>query len=388
MNLVQTPLSRLTDQIGGYYAAHPDLIVGLLQRLGADSIRPFKGEIRCTCPIHMGTNRNAFAVWFDRGYPVWRCHTDCADKGTLAKLVMKKYGSSFEQAVTWLATNAGIQISGEMLQVSKQTLDEESVEALRRRLRIISPSAQEQPNLFPEHWMQWSVANLYQPTAAKYLDYLTGPASEKTSFGETKRQMPHWIVNHFQIGFVPGGSWLWKDPIDHVMRGWKEDRISFPWRASNGHLIGFAGRRVDGFSELKYKTLPGTRRALSLWWLHDPLCIEAIKRTRVLHMLEGYTDVMRAYQHQCYNSTAIGGTELTSQQMMLVQSLNLDRVIMYLDPDGPGMVAAMKIAEQLKLTTRVYLATPPGQCDPADLVEYEQFWTPVVQARPFVSKES
>jgi DNA primase len=385
MNLVQTPLSRMADRVSEYYAAHPDLIVALLEFIGGYQIKHRAGQIRCTCPLHGGNNPDNFAVWFDKGVPVWRCMSDCANKGTLSRLIMTKYNASFEQAVVWLANRAGLQVAGDMLQVSKKTLEEEDVEAFKRRMGL---TGQEQPNYFPESWVQFSQQNLYAPASAEFLDYLTGPLTERTRWGDQKRQMPPQIVAHFQLGFVPARHWTWKDTVDpSITRGWMENRISFPWRDINGHCIGFAGRRVDAIKDQKYKTLPGTKRSLALWWLHDPLCKQAIMRTRVLHMLEGYTDVMRAYQHQCYNATAIGGTELTTQQLTLLKAFHLDHVVMYLDPDGPGMVAASKIAQQLQRTTCVKLATPPSDLDPAELIDFHQFWTPIVQARPFIPKE-
>jgi DNA primase len=386
MNLVQTPMTRLADHVCGYYAAHPDLIVSLLSMMGADKVRIHKGQIRCTCPIHKGNNNEGFAVWFDKGFPVWRCHTDCNDKGTLCKLVMKMYGASFPEAVNWLAQKAGIQVSGEMLYVSTATLQEESLENFKRRLGLTA-AAMEQPNYFPDTWCQWSTNNLYVPAAAEYLDYLVGPITETSRWGDRKRQFPHDLIAKFQIGYVPGKNWWWYDEKDKVNRGWYENRISFPWRSLDGRLIGFAGRRCDGQKDNKYKTLPGTKRAMALWGMHFPETREMILRTRRLNMVEGYTDVIRGHQHRCFNIIALGGTELTARQLSLVASFPLEEVVIYMDPDGPGMIAASKVAQQLRNTVRVALATPIGDEDPGELLSYDQFWTPIVQAKPFIPKE-
>lgn len=384
MQLIQTPLSRRADQLSAYYAAHPDLIVSLLTRMGADRIRMMRDEIRSTCPVHQGHNPEALAVWFDKGFPVYKCHTDCNQKGTLSQLVMRKYNATFESAVNLLAQMAGIQINGEMVEVSKQTMDDEDISLFNRRFAI----EDDIPNIFPETWVEWSVNQLYQPHAAEYLDYLTGPITATTRWGERKRQLPPYILSRFQLGFVPANVWSWADQKEGFRRGWFEDRISFPWRLYSGQCIGFAGRRVDGGKDQKYKTLPGTKRSFALYGISDPLCVEAIRRTRRLVVLEGYTDLMRAFEHHCYGSVSLGGTELTPRHISFLQSFNLEAIVMYLDPDGPGMIAAQKAAAQLSNLTQVLLATPPGQEDPGELVDYNQFWTPIVQATPFIFKES
>lgn len=383
MLVTQTPLSRLADSVCAHYVKRPDLIVALLHRLGAEKVRQFRGQIRSTCPVHMGSNDDAFAVWFDKGYAVYRCHTDCGEKGTLSQLLMRKYNATFEQAVMFLAQFAGIQVTGQMLEISKEALDEETSDVFAKRIGL---TKEDKPTIFPEMWADWSHQMLFQPAAAEYLDYLTGPLTERTSWGDRKRQMPIDVIKRFQIGFVPGKTWYYYDS-EKIGRGWAENRISFPWRLITGECIGFAGRRVDGKPDKKYKTYPGTQRSFALWGLHDPMTKAAIMRERKLVMLEGYTDVMRARQHRCDYSTALGGLELTAHHLRLIRSWNLDAVVMYLDPDKPGAIAAYKAAEQLRTTVRVYLATPPTDEDPGELVDYNQFWTPIVQAQPFTPKE-
>jgi hypothetical protein len=82
----RTPMERVAENILHFYAQHPDLIHALLARMGAYKLTMRRGQIRCTCPLHRGNNPQAFAVWFDKGIPYWRCHTDCQIKGSLTKL--------------------------------------------------------------------------------------------------------------------------------------------------------------------------------------------------------------------------------------------------------------------------------------------------------------
>jgi DNA primase len=370
---IKAPIERVAEQVLRYYACHPDMIVALLTKLGSERISVKSNQIRGTCPVHRGRNPRNFAVWFDRGIPYWRCMSDCADRGALTKLVMRKFKCPYEQAVVHLANLAGIQISGEMLQVSWGTLEEESEINLQRRLGIDAASL-EQPTVFGPQWINYSTQMLFRPEGAAALDYLS------------KRKYTHDDVRKWKLGFVPGNTWKWFDVQERVHRGWFEDRLSFPWHSLDGQCMGFAGRRLDGDDHMKYKTLPGTKRALAIWGLHHPETQDAIRRTRTLVVVEGYTDAMRSHTHQCTNVGTVGGTELTPRQLDLIKMMNLERLVLFMDGDGPGKVATQKIAKQAASVVPVFMATPPGGKDPDELLDYNEFWTPLVQCKPFIPR--
>jgi hypothetical protein len=90
----------------------------------------------------------------------------------------------------------------------------------------------------------------------------------KAPWGDKCRQFPTEVLDYWEIGFVPGGTWVWPDLNEKddsgrpIMRGWFEDRISLPWRNMEGKCVGFAGRRFDGVDHLKYKNLYGLKRNL------------------------------------------------------------------------------------------------------------------------------
>ncbi len=376
---IKSPIERVAEQVLRYYASHPDMIVGLLTKLGSEKITVRSNQIRGTCPIHRGRNPRNFAVWFDKGLPYWRCMSDCAARGALTKLVMRKFGCGYEPAVVHLAQLAGIQVNGEMLQVSWGTLEEESEINLQRRLGLDAASL-EQPNIFPNHWGTYATQTLWSPEGKQGLDYFRG------------RNYPDDVIRKWQLGFVPGKTWVWEDPHEKddrgrpIRRGWFEDRVSFPWHSMDGHCIGFAGRRLDAEIQMKYKTLPGTKRALAIFGLHHPETREAIMRTRTLVLVEGYTDVIRGHMHQCPNIGCLGGTEITPRQMDLLKVMNLERLITFMDGDGPGKSATEKISMQAASVLPVFRATPPGNKDPDDLRDPNAFWTPLIQSKPFIPR--
>lgn len=368
--LVKTPEQRMLEQVNAYYLSQPHLVERLLLWLGARSVHSFDGEIRCNCPIHRGNSRSNFAVHWDRGFLVWKCYSDSCGRGDLCSLVRKVHRNmSFREAVQALASIAGIQFDGSMVHVSEQVLAEESMAATERLLGMHARE-EGQPNIFPDEMVYDSMR-------------LLGQHPDQLAFLVNERMFPVDCLAHWNIGFVPARRWLWRNAQDE-MEGWFEDRISFPWRTLDGRLMGFAGRRTDPIKHMKYKTLPGTRRALMLWGLWHPLCQEACRRTKTIHLVEGYTDVMRGHLHRCFNIAAVGGTELTEQQERMLRDLGIETIVNYFDGDLPGRNAHMSIGRQVSRFARVLDAVPPDLKDPDELLSYDSFWAPIMEAKIFI----
>lgn len=354
------PWSRLSEQVTRYYLQRPDLICHLLERIGAQDIKPegHKGY-RCTCPLHNGDNNQSFAIWFDKGYIVWRCHSRCAAKGNLVTLLMKKYGATFQQAVVWLAQVAGIQVTGPVLQVAPAQIQEESIETLKRRLGI---AHEDQPVVFPDSW-------LYQSQQRQHPHFW-------------EKGYPTEVLQKAEIGFVPARQWVIPDPQkpgDQV--GWYVDRISIPWRDWDGRLIGFAGRRVDGQKYQKYQNFPYTRKAFALYGLHLPETKAAIARERSILIVEGYPDVWRGWQHGVWNVVAAGGTELAPHQIRLLNRFDLANIVLYFDGDAAGVTTSRRMSDQLREITKVRLGFCPDGKDPGDLMTRESYLHGVVNAK-------
>jgi hypothetical protein len=390
LTTLYNPMRMVADRIAAYYVSHPDLLENLLVRLGAQNVKHRWGHsIECTCPLHGGDNPRGFTLYYDRGNPVWRCFTDTCGKGGLSWLLMKKYPSAgYDQAVVSLGRFCGITVDGSVMHVTKKAIDEETLEVVKRRLGIVTANRQQSIMRFPEEMVVSSVKDLYSPAAAEYLRYLTSPASERIGSGLKCRQIPLHILQQFQIGFVPRMRWVWWNPQEKKDIGWFDDRISFPWRYVDGTLMGFAGRHTMNVDHQKYKTLNGTGRALMLWGLGDRKCLAEIQRTGVVHLVEGYTDVMRGHEHGCHNIAAVGGTELTPEQIKLLMQVGVRCAVTYLDGDGPGRNASESIGRQLFNRIRVMEAVPPADKDPGELTDYREFWTPIVQAKPFTPSRS
>ena len=377
------PWSRTADQVTQYYIARPELIHQLLERLGAQHVSQDHKSFRCTCPLHDGDNSQAFAVWFDQGYTVWKCHTDCADKGNLVTLLMKKYDTGFQQAVVWLAQFARIAIDGPVLHISPERLHHEEVEEFKRLVKIQRDNT---PNIFPDGWAHQARSNWHRPEAAEAIHLLTGQYGTKTASGDRCKQFPWDVLQEFEVGVVPAGHWVMQAPdfpSDPTRKsGWFENRIAIPWRNWEGQCIGFSGRRYDGQSYLKYKTYPGTKKATALYGLFDERCKKAISDTHTVVIVEGFSDVWRAWSHGIRNVVSPGGTELSAAQTRLLKRFDLRTVVFLYDGDPAGRASAGKMSSQVQsVVADVRIGRLPDGVDPDDLLTPDQYLAGINAAR-------
>jgi hypothetical protein len=381
--------SRLAARVQEHYLNRPDLIESLLVRLGAHDIHHDYGHgLNCPCPIHGGTKPMNFKLWYDRGYVAWKCYSDCSgDSGDLVKLIRRKFPhASFEQAVTWLGRAAGLPINGPILNVSREMLEKETMAACDRRQKLVSDERKTKFKPFRASLVDSSVQELYKEQWRHVLHFLTGSFQERSSWGERCRAFPVSVLRDWEVGFVPAPNWTWRDPQNGKVRGWRQHRVSIPWRDSSGNCIGFSGRRIDGYPSQKYKVLYGTGRNLTLYGLHKQRTQDAITKTRCVHLVEGYTDVWRSHMHGALNTLCPGGTELAKEQIDVLAHYNLERAILFYDGDAPGQSTALRKAQQLLSITKVFIAVPPGGQDPDEILDVNQFWDCLSRARPFIPK--
>ena len=350
------------------YLRRPDLIRYLLERLGAQGLKAMSRGFSSTCPLHHGDNPQAFQIWTDRGFIGWKCYTRCGgDRGDLIKLLMRKYNAPFKQAVVWLAKFAGMDISGPILHIDLPQLQEETIETLQRRLGV---GPDHGPTYFNEGWITQSLAD-------RHPHYY-------------ERGFPAEVLDFYQVGFVRAPSWVLPDPEDPGKNmGWREDRVSIPWRDPDGKLIGFAGRRVDGIKYKKFLNFPYTKKAYSLYGIWDPRTIEAIQRERHVILVEGYGDKWRGTQLGVHNVLAAGGTEISPHQVRLLRTRfpALERVTFFFDGDPAGVLTSRRMSDQVSEVSRVYLAYCPEGKDPDDLRSSpEEYLAPVKAARPVLAR--
>lgn len=145
------------------------------------------------------------------------------------------------------------------------------------------------------------------------------------------------------------------------------NRIIFPIFDSQGRIVAFGGRVIDG-SLPKYinsseSAIYNKRKVL--YGLN--FASAKIRDLKQVLVLEGYIDVLTTHQYGMENAVATLGTALTSEHINILKRYTEQVVIVY-DSDTAGVSAALRGVEQLidsGLKIKV-IALPQG-LDPDDL---------------------
>jgi DNA primase len=118
-----------------------------------------------------------------------------------------------------------------------------------------------------------------------------------------------------------------------------------PIRDGRGRVIGFGARTLDPDGVPKYLNSPKTSlfdKSETLFGLD--MARRAIRREDRVVIVEGYMDVMQAYQVGHRNLVAQMGTALTEAQLRQLQRYT-KRMVLALDPDTAGVQATLRGVE-------------------------------------------
>lgn len=147
------------------------------------------------------------------------------------------------------------------------------------------------------------------------------------------------------------------------------DRVMIPICDAHGAVVAFGGRSLAANAKPKYLNSPETplfKKGLMLFHLHQAR--REIRRAKSALLLEGYMDVMSAWQAGVKNCVASLGTSLSDEQVSVLKRSASEVVIAY-DGDDPGRkaaVRALETAQSAGLEVGVVLF-PEGE-DPDDFI--------------------
>ncbi|GMQ77747.1 MAG: hypothetical protein BMS9Abin02_0236 [Anaerolineae bacterium] len=284
------------------------------------------------CPFHPNSRTPAFAVF--PGTQSWRCFGACAEGGDVFSFVMKKEGWDFREALAHLAEKAGVAL----IQPSPSDLIHQ--EADERLKDLLSAAADYYNQLL-----------LYAPQAEHARKYIQ------------ERGLEEDTVKAFSLGYALNS---WDAMRSHfTMQGYSEDdlvntglltineeketrydrfrnRLMIPIRDLGGRVIGFGARTLDPEGLPKYLNSPQTTvfdKGRSLFGLD--LNKRTIREAKQIVIVEGYMDVMQAWQAGYRNVVAQMGTSLTVQQLRLAKRFS-KRFIIALDADAAGTKATLR----------------------------------------------
>ena len=285
-------------------------------------------NFKALCPFH-NEKTPSFFVFPER--QTWHCFGSCGTGGDIFSFVMKKEGIDFGQALKNLADRAGVQL------VSKQK--EQAKERAFERLYSINEDA------------------------ARYYHSLL--LDEKTGAGAMRyledRGISRDTIDNFDLGYSPD---RWDSLIKHLgdkgystnellkagvvrekegggIRDLFHNRLMIPIRNTDGRVVGFGARTLDGTNP-KYLNSPQTPifdKSGLLYGLDRAKA--SIREQNLAIIVEGYMDVLTAHQHGVTNVVAPMGTSLTDKQVSILKRLT-ENIALALDADAAGEQATLR----------------------------------------------
>ncbi len=260
------------------------------------------------CPVHGGDNPNAFVISLSKN--LWHCFTRCDSGGDVVTFARRLYGISYRQTAFLLASLVG---------------------------------APNEPSIETRKF-----------TKKKFRPYTRRLALDPSSSYLAQKGITCKTARHFEAGAYYGPGFL-------------KSCIGVRLHDIHGLPLGYAGRRLDADELKKYgkwKLPPNLPKNEILFNFHRVRrCIQ-----KHLAIVEGPWDVMRLWQLGI-PSAALLGVHLSSAHMDLLS--NIPHVILMLDGDRSGRIAAGRIKRRLDPYIPTSLINLPMDLDPADLTDAE-----------------
>ncbi len=350
------------------------------------------------CPFHDNTRTPAFVVFPES--QTWRCFGACAEGGDLFSYVMKKNSWDFKEALVELAKRAGVELE------ERRPRDKQVVAAEERLAALLD-------------------------SAAEYFHQLLlhAPQAEAARRYVAERSLNEETIATFRLGFALES---WDAARSHFTdQGYSDDdllraglltenedkgtrydrfrnRLMIPIRDLDGRVVGFGARTLDPDGIPKYLNSPQTPlfdKSNLLYGLD--MARRPIRDSREAVLVEGYMDVMQAWQAGYRNIVAQMGTALTETQLRTLQRF-AKRFILALDADAAGAKATLRslqVARQTldrdydvsfdarglvmmegRLKADILVVTLPEGYDPDKIIRTDPDWWPrlLAEARPVV----
>jgi len=304
-----------------------------------------RGRYKGLCPFHK-EKTPSFYVDDEKG--LFYCF-GCKTGGDVFTFLEKIEGLTFQEALTRLAEEAGVELP--QRKAPKKDKD----------LYAINQLALEffRKNLGEKAW-----------------DYLK------------KRGIEPFYAEAFKLGYAPPG---WQNltrylsesgiPLEKALAAGvvaeKEgrvydrfrDRLIVPIEDHAGRVVGFSGRSLSG-EEPKYLNTPETeifKKREILFGL--PQAREAIREKKRAIVVEGLFDVVALHQMGFRESVAVLGSAFTPEQGLLLKRLGVRELYLAFDADEAGRKATLKSLElEVAKSFKVYAVALPEGKDPGDLL--------------------
>ena len=287
---------------------------------------------KALCPFHT-EKTPSFIINPER--QTWHCFGACGVGGDVIELVIKIEKINFSEALKILAQRAGVQLNNNSGPDKNSRLYEINFEAC-----------------------EFYKAQLELPEGKKAKEYIdkrgiNDEASETFEFGFSSYTNSNLVSKLTSIGFkeieiIQSGLAIKRE--NNQVRDFFYGRLMIPIKNSNGRVIGFGARVLDDTNP-KYINTPSTPifdKKSVLFGLS--VASKGIRDDNSVVVVEGYLDVITAYQFGFNNVVASMGTALTANQVGSLKS-RTNNFVLAMDSDSAGREAVLR---SLRNTYRVF----------------------------------
>jgi DNA primase len=351
------------------------------------------------CPFHSNTRTPAFYVFPET--QTWHCFGACAEGGDVFSFLMKKEGWDFKEALKRLAERTGVELE------PLKSVDKEKQAFENKLIDLMSAAADYYHQLY-----------LYAPQGEAARQYIANRGlSEETAaafaigfaLDSWDACRTHFTAQGYSDQELLEAGLLTENPDKGTRYDRFRNRLMIPIRDSDGRIVGFGARTLEKEGIPKYLNSPQTPlfdKSSLLFGLDSGK--RDIRDARQVVIVEGYMDVMQAWQAGFRNVVAQMGTALTEPQLRQLKKYTKQFVIA-LDADAAGVKATMRslqvaretldresdvrfdarglLQHEGRLQADIRIVTLPEGKDPDNIIQDDPASWPVLveQAKPVVA---
>jgi len=301
-----------------------------------------------SCPVHGGDNPRAFHADLEKN--IWHCFSKCRGGGNQLDLVVKREDVSVRDAALRLQAFFLGDGDSEAPKAQRKPASEQA----KPSLSALAGNPAPKPTTCKQG-RQAGGAKKHNPPLA-----LTLQLAHDYPHLLEDRGLALETCQHFDVGYC--------------RRGMMRSCIAFPIHNEDGELVAYAGRRLkpqEAKTYGKYKLPKGFHKQLVLYNLHRA---KAEIAEHGLILVEGFFAVLKLYEAGFKNVVACMGTELSIEQITLIERIAPKDIYILFDGDDAGREGAFDIANRLASVVPVHLADLPDGLGPDDLSPEHLAW--------------
>jgi DNA primase len=308
------------------------------------------------CPFH-NDSKPSLLVSPDKG--IAYCFA-CQSGGDIFSFVQKIENVDFPEALKILAEKAGVVLPKAGTHHKPSVTKDE-----KERLRECLEAAQ-------KFFMERLKAT---PAASEYVKNRGVPPELAQQFGigyapdSYSATYDHLLKSGFsRTEIIAAGMGIQRELEEGKIYDRFRHRIMFPITDPQGTVIGFGGRAM-GDSDAKYVNSPESplyNKSSVLFGLFHAR--DAVRSSRKIVLVEGYFDAIAAHKAGVKNVVAVSGTALTEEHVKIIKRY-ADDVILCLDQDNAGQLAAGRAFDLLSRANLAILSVTLPSKDPDELVQ-------------------